>query len=96
MTTLRIEHEIHDYAAWKAAFDRDPADRVGSGVRSFAVYRPIDDEHYIMIDLDFDGTREAEAFVGTMQRIWRSPQAAPALKGAPHTRIIETVDGQHL
>jgi len=27
-----------------------------------------------------------------MQRVWASPQAAPALGGAPRTRIVEAVE----
>lgn len=92
MHTLRIEHEVHDYETWKAAFDRDPADRKGSGVRAYRVQRPVDDPQYIMIDLDFDTAGTAEAFLVRMQTIWRSAQAAPALRGAPTTRIVEAVE----
>jgi hypothetical protein len=90
--TVRIEHGIHDYDAWKAAFDRDPADRRRSGVRSYRVLRPLDDPNYILIDLDFDTQDEAERFIGVMRRVWQSPQAAPALRGAPSARIAETVE----
>jgi hypothetical protein len=92
MPTVRIEHEIHDYDAWKAAFDRDPADRRGSGVLGYRVLRPIDDPNFILIDLDFATRVEAERFLDVMRRIWRSPQAAPALRGAPRTRIAEAVE----
>ena len=39
-----------------AAFDHDPADRKGSGVRRYRIYRPVDDPHYITLDLEFDGS----------------------------------------
>jgi len=89
MVTVRIEHAIHDYPAWKAAFDRDPADRRGSGVRSYVISQPVDDARYVMIDLDFDGRDQADAFLETMAQVWASPNAAPALKGAPRGRILE-------
>jgi hypothetical protein len=89
MMTVRIEHAIHDYEAWKAAFDRDPADRRGSGVRSYVISQPVDDARYVMIDLDFDGRDQADAFLETMAKVWASPSAAPALKGAPRGRILE-------
>jgi hypothetical protein len=96
MATVRIEHEIHNYDAWKAAFDRDPADRRGSDVRSYRVLRPVDDPNYILIDLDFDTSQEAERFLDVMRRIWQSPQAAPALRGAPRARIAEAVESATL
>ena len=38
MTTLRIEHAIHDYDLWKAAFDGF-AEAAQRGVRGFAIRR---------------------------------------------------------
>ena len=31
MFALQIEHAVKDFDTWKAVFDRDPADRAGSG-----------------------------------------------------------------
>ena len=36
MTTLRIQHSVPDFDAWKQAFDADPMDRKAAGVRRFA------------------------------------------------------------
>ena len=55
MTILRIEHAVSDYGTWKAAFDSDPAGRAQSGVRRYRIMRPVDDPHYVMIDLEFEG-----------------------------------------
>jgi hypothetical protein len=96
MLTVRIEHQIHDFDAWKAAFDRDPAGRKQSGVLSYRILRPIEDPNYIMIDLDFAGSDQAETFVETMNKVWQSSQAAPALKGRPQARIVEVVESQAL
>ncbi|MEP6666653.1 MAG: hypothetical protein ABJA81_09420 [Nocardioidaceae bacterium] len=96
MTTLRIEHAIHDYKTWKQAFDRDPADRRGSGVRRYAIHQPIDDEKYIFIDLEFDSVAAAEALLATMRKVWRSSAAAPALAGEPRTRITDVVEAGDL
>lgn len=92
MPIVRIEHGIHDFDTWKAAFDRDPAGRKRSGVRRYQVLRPVDDPAYIMIDLDFDTKAEAESFLEVMHKVWGSPQAAPALAGSPQTRIVEAVE----
>ena len=92
MSTLRIEHAISDYDTWRAAFDRDPAQRKQSGVRRYAIHRPVDDPGYVMIDLDFDDAAKAETFLARMQEVWRSAAAAPALAGHPQTRIIDTIE----
>ena len=54
MLTVQIEHPIRDYQAWKAAFDRDPAQRHASGVRRYRISRPLGDDLYVIIELDFD------------------------------------------
>jgi len=91
MITVRIEHPVKDFPTWQAAFDRDPVDRRGSGVRHYQVLRPLDDAEYVMIDLDFDTAEAAGGFLDRMQRVWASPQAAPALGGTPRTRIVRAV-----
>jgi hypothetical protein len=48
MPTLQLEHAIKDFAMWKAAFDRDPIDRRGLGVRRHRVFRPLDDPNYVV------------------------------------------------
>jgi hypothetical protein len=92
MVTVRIEHPITSFERWKEAFDRDPVDRRGSGVRRYQILRPVDDPEFIMIDLDFDTRSEAASFVSAMRRVWASPQAAPALGGSPRATIAEAVD----
>ncbi len=92
MPTLQFEHAITDFATWKAAFDRDPINRRDLGVRRHRIYRPLDDASYVVGELDFDSTAEAERCAGALQRLWTSRQAAPALRGAPRVRIVETVD----
>ena len=59
MFTLQIEHAIKDFDMWKAAFDRDPVDRAGSGVLAHRISRPVDDPHYVVVELDFDGQEQA-------------------------------------
>lgn len=89
MATLHIEHAISDYPTWKAAFDRFAAARDAAGVRRHRVQRPIDDADYVMIDLEFDSTDQAQAFHRFLQTtVWTSSQNAPALVGAPRTSIL--------
>ena len=91
MYTLQIEHDITDFARWKAAFDRDPVNRAASGVTAHRISRPVDDPRYVVVELDFEQRAQAEALLAKLQAtVWNSPEAAPALKGAPKTRILES------
>ncbi len=92
MPILQIEHSISDYDVWKNAFDADPVRREESGVRRYRIFRPLDDPAYIKLDLEFDSSREAEAFRAALQGLWGSGRAAPALVGSPQARIVEEVE----
>lgn len=95
MPTLRIEHAISDLSTWKAAFDRFAMVRAQSGVRRHRIQQPIDDPHQVVIDLDFDTSDQAQRFLHFLQTtVWASPQNAPALVGAPHTKILQPVAEQ--
>jgi hypothetical protein len=94
MHVVQIEHPIRDFDTWKRAFDSDPAHREESGVRRYNVYRPIDDPNYIAVDLEFATRAEADAFKTAIERVWRSPQAAPALGGTPRARVVDVVESR--
>jgi hypothetical protein len=88
--TLRIEHAIHDYDQWKSAFDRFATVRQTAGVRSHVIRRPVEDPHYLLLDLEFDTADAAEAFALFLEeQVWSSPDSAPALAGVPRTRVLE-------
>ena len=94
MPTVRIEHAVSNFEQWKRAFDNDPADRKGSGVRRYQILRPRDDPNYVMIDLEFGSVDQAEAFLRTMQRIWAGP--GKAVMQNPRARIIDRVEDREL
>jgi hypothetical protein len=88
MATLHIEHEISDFEVWKVAFDRFASARERAGVRRHRVRRPDDDPRYVVIDLDFDTTGDAQNFLEFLRtRVWSSRENAPALVGTPQTSI---------
>lgn len=92
MPILQLEHRIKDFAMWKAAFDRDPIDRRGLGVRRHRVFRPVDDANYVIVELEFETTEQAEACRAALGELWRSGSAAPALAGDAQTRIVDAVE----
>ena len=96
MFTLHIEHPITDFATWRNAFDGFADMRGRSGVRSHTIRQPVDDPRYVLIDLDFDTTAQAEHFVDLLRtRVWANRDNSPALAGAPITRILEVRDTSH-
>jgi len=96
MITLHIEHPITDFAAWRAAFDRFAAARDQAGVLEARIHRPVDDGHYVLIDLDFGSVEQAERFEQFLRtRVWASPESAPALAGTPVTRLLQLESVPH-
>jgi hypothetical protein len=94
MHVLRIEHAIRDFEAWKKAFDSDPALREAAGVRHYRVMRPMGKPNYVLIDLDFDTSSQAEGFLDAMREVWQSRGAAPALAGSPLARVVTEVENK--
>jgi len=89
MTTLQIEHPITDFTTWRQAFDRFGAARQRAGVTAHRIRRPEDDDHYVLIDLDFPDSAAANGFLAFLRDVvWATPANAPALAGAPVTRIL--------
>ena len=90
MITLHIEHPVTDLPTWQAAFDRFAERRRQGGVQGQRVHHPVDDDRYVVVDLDFTTREQAERFLGFLQtRVWSSTENSPALVGTPQTRLLE-------
>ena len=90
MTTLHIEHPITDYATWRDAYGRFAERRREAGVRAERVQQPVDDAHYVVVDLDFRTRAQAERFLAFLETtVWASRESSPALAGTPRTRLLE-------
>jgi len=51
-------------------FDQDPIGRERSGVRRSRAFRPIGDEPYVLIDLEFESLAEAERMHDAALELW--------------------------
>jgi hypothetical protein len=92
MATLHIEHAISDLETWIDAFDRFEDARKGAGVLAQRVSQPVDDDKYIVVQLDFESEAEADQFRGFLEnRVWSNPDASPALEGEPRARVLRDV-----
>jgi hypothetical protein len=90
MVIVRIEHAVPSFDKWKQAFDNDPVDRKGSGVRRYQIFRLQDDPNFVMIDLEFERQDEATGFLQKMQRVWDGP--GKAVMQGPRARVVELVE----
>jgi hypothetical protein len=90
--TLHIEHPISDLETWLRAFARFEDARARAGVRAHRVRRPVDDGHYIYVELDFDSVEAAHAFKRFLETdVWTSRDASPGLAGTPTARVLTEV-----
>ncbi|MGV8895626.1 MAG: hypothetical protein ACOH10_05800 [Rhodoglobus sp.] len=90
MSTLRIEHSISDFGTWHEAFGRFAARRKEGGVLAERITQPIDDSHYVFIDLDFATIEAAQHFQHFLEtQVWSDPARSPALKGTALSRIAD-------
>jgi hypothetical protein len=94
MTILRVQHAVPNFDGWKRAFDNDPIDRKGSGVRRYTVHRSVPDPNFVMIDLEFDTVAEAEKVLEKLRRLWSG--AGGAVMRNPEAWIVETVESKSL
>jgi hypothetical protein len=91
MAILQIEHPVRDFEGWKKAFDSDPVGRTQGGVRRHRISRPADDPNYVVIELEFDGPDEADAFLLRLRSL-RSRVVDEGLIGEPQARILEVAE----
>ena len=90
MTTLHIEHPITDFEIWSTSFHQFADARQAAGVRAHRVQRPVDDPHYVVVDLEFDDVDAAVAFRHFLTTVvWAIPGNAPALVGTPKATVLE-------
>jgi hypothetical protein len=59
-------------------------------VRRYRILRRVDDPNYVMIDLEFDGSSEAETFLGALRDLWGRVDVVRD----PNARIVEMVESK--
>jgi hypothetical protein len=92
MANLHIEHAITDLDTWLQTFNAFAAARRSGGVLEERISQPVDDPHYIVIDLTFESVSAAQDFRSFLvERVWSSPESAPALAGSPRAVVLYPV-----
>ena len=93
MSRLHIEHPITDYDTWRNAFDRFREVRTAAGVLGTQVARPVGDDRYVVVDLEFATADQAAGFAAFLeQNIWSRPENSPGLGGSPRTMVLEEIE----
>jgi hypothetical protein len=89
---LHIEHAITDLATWVEAFNRFEQARHDAGVTAQQVHQPVDDQQYIVVDLDFRDDEAANGFKTFLEEVvWKTPDMSPGLAGTPRARVLREV-----
>jgi hypothetical protein len=92
MATLHIEHQISDLDTWLQAFNTFAPARERAGVSETRIWQPDNDPHYVVIHLRFPTASAASEFRTFLQeRVWSTPEASPALVGAPKALVLNEV-----
>jgi hypothetical protein len=90
MYVLNYWHTVNEYGEWKKMFDSDPLGREASGVRRLSIERPMDDEHTVIGELEFDSLGEAETFAGRLEEVWSgSARQTVSNTGYRITEVLE-------
>jgi hypothetical protein len=92
MFTLQIEHRVRDFDAWKKAFDNYNPFQSEECIHHYRIFRSLDNPNYVMIDLDFERSSEANLFVEAMQKLWERVEGK--LIERPQVRIVEALENK--
>lgn len=96
MATLHIEHAISDLGTWLAAFDRFTDAQREAGVLAQRIHQPVDDDKYIVVDLEFETIDEAAKFKDFLETVvWQSREMSPGLAGTPRARVLRSITSAH-
>jgi len=63
MTSVIIHHRVSDYNAWRPAFDKAVKADWVKDLRSYLVYRGIDDPNLVIVVNTFDSRQAADALI---------------------------------
>ena len=92
MTVLQIEHAVRDFDRWKEAFDSDPVGRRQGGVRRYRILQAADDPNFVVIELEFDDTGEAERFKHRLEELWAGGASERLGLRGPKARLMDAVE----
>ena len=63
MPTLLVDHDVADYAAWRAVYDSADDARTQNGVISHRVYQDAANPNHVVVEHKFADAAAADAFL---------------------------------
>jgi len=75
MTTMLIQHQVKDYAAWRKVFDSEQELRTASGELSHQIFRDASNPNNLTVLNSFDSLENAQEFA-------KSPELKAAMERA--------------
>jgi hypothetical protein len=90
--TVIVRNQVHDYAAWKEAFDRYDRFRADHGVRTYRVLRESDEPSRVVVELDLDTLEEASLLRHDLERIWATPVSRAQLVSHEEPVVLSLVE----
>jgi quinol monooxygenase YgiN len=61
MITVLVNHRVQDYEEWKAAYERIDSGPLARDVRSYRIWRSLDDPNLVILAETFESREIAEA-----------------------------------
>jgi hypothetical protein len=62
MALLVVQHKVHDYAAWRSAFDAHESSRTGASITNGRVYRRAEDPNDLVLLFDVADVAKARTW----------------------------------
>jgi hypothetical protein len=62
-------------------------------VTSYRIFQPIDDPNYVIVDLEFDNSVEADAFRLALRELWERVEPEGLIEDS-RERILEEVESR--
>lgn len=90
MYILHLEHPVPDYKVWKELFDNSTISRENSGMLGYKILRPVDGANFVIVDIEFETTAQAQSFLNTLRIVWQN--LANKVMKDPVARIFEVVE----
>jgi hypothetical protein len=90
VTTIVMDMELVDFDSFQALWDEDRTQRGSLGVRNYKIFRPLDNDHEVILHYEVDDVETAEKVVAALRNML---EAGPLGKVIfrPDFRICEEV-----
>jgi heme-degrading monooxygenase HmoA len=90
MTILVVQHKVHDFDAWKPAFDEHESVRRAHGAQRHWLYRTAEDPNDVVVAIEFPSEEQGKAFLEDPSL--REAMQRAGVQGEPHVHFREPVE----